>query len=53
MNSDGGIIHKVRGTYERLGQSLGLNHDFSDMQVSVHLNLNLRPMLIRVVEIRP
>lgn len=45
MNSDGGVIHKVRETYERLGQSLGLNHDFSDMQVSVLWNLNPRFLL--------
>lgn len=39
MNSERGVMLKVRRSYEDLGQSLGLNHDFSDMQV------RLRPIL--------
>lgn len=35
MNSSRGVMLKVRGTYENLSQSLGLNHEFSDMQVSL------------------
>lgn len=40
--SNRGVMLKVRRTYEHLGQSLGLNHDFSDMQVSLRLILRIR-----------
>lgn len=35
VNSNTGVMLKMRRTYESIGQSLGLNHDFSDTQVSI------------------
>ena len=46
LNSGRGVMLKVRKTYESLGRSLGLNHDFSDMQVSLRFILNTQTLFL-------